>query len=212
LLKSIKNLIGIHKSGNILDYGCATGVFLATLDALKTENVCKLIGYEPYQRGHFRNNITILADFNDVYQYKPFEIITTFEVIEHISFDQLNEFITRCDEILAPDGIILISVPVEIGLSLILKEFHHRSNKERCYLPHLPLAFLKAVFGKAYKRCEPYKDGVTYYDSHRGFDFREMMKHLNKLGWKTQVLSYTPFPFLKSWLFNSEVFIQVTRN
>jgi 2-polyprenyl-3-methyl-5-hydroxy-6-metoxy-1,4-benzoquinol methylase len=101
IIKGIKCIYNKLQSGNLLDYGCGCGVFISILDNLK-KGVA--IGYEPNYRGKFKETVQIFSDFSYVQTYKPFKIITIFEVIEHLSNKDLDVFLLRSNQQPRPKG------------------------------------------------------------------------------------------------------------
>ncbi|MDR2729620.1 MAG: hypothetical protein LBB81_01820 [Treponema sp.] len=110
------------------------------------------------------------------------------------------------NKILSEEGIILISVPIEMGLCLIIKEIHRIKRRK---FEYKPFEFIKAAFlvipGK--RICN--SDG-SYYGSHKGFDFRKLIKYIRTNGWEANVVGYGPIP-IKTWYINSQVFIKVRK-
>lgn len=95
--------------GEILDYGCGTGNFLAACQ----ENGWNVNGYEPNILAREQAQIMInkpisdsnLNDFSDSY----FEVITLWHVLEHVH--TLNETFKKLTQLLKLEGIIVIAVP-----------------------------------------------------------------------------------------------------
>jgi hypothetical protein len=202
-IKGIEYIYNELQSGKLLDYGCGTGVFISILENFK-KGVA--IGYEPNYKGKFRKDIPIFSDFSEVQLNKPFDIITIFEVIEHLSNENLDVFLLRSNEILSEDGIILISVPIEMGLGLIIKEIYRINKRKK--IEYKPLEFIKATFlGIPGERI---RNPAGNYGSHKGFDFRKLVKYISMNCWEANVVGYGPIP-IKTWYINSQVFIKVRR-
>ena len=100
-----------HKaSGRVLDIGCGTGHFL---------NRLKQAGYdvagvepEPAAREHARGQfgLEVHEDFLKLDgEEAKFNVITMWHVLEHV-FD-LNSHIRHMDQLLAPDGLLVVAVP-----------------------------------------------------------------------------------------------------
>jgi len=194
--RSVKYTLEELQSGKLLDYGCGTGVFVSILNELKAGIA---IGYEPYKDERFREDTPVFSEFSDILAYKPFQIITIFEVIEHLSEESLDDFFSRSRELLMENGgVILVSVPIEIGLGLIPKEMNRiRQGMENLY--NFP-EFVKAAFlGIPAERVDGW---------HKGFDFRNLLKYAGSKGWETKVVGYGPIP-IKTWYINSQVYIKM---
>lgn len=190
-------------SGTILDYGCGSGVFIqASLSA----NV-PAVGYEPFMREQVSDVLPIYSDWSDVERLKPYGLVTIFETIEHLSIGELDTFLDSCQAILSLEGKILISVPIEIGPALFLKHVSRGivSGMRDFYSVNALYSLLSAaILGIPEKRTADLKL------SHKGFDFRAMLRHINSKSWATQILCYGPLP-IGTWYGNSQVFILASR-
>jgi hypothetical protein len=97
-----------------------------------------------------------------------------------------------------------ISVPVEIGPVLFIKEIHRFFTRKRFDYTLLELikAGLCAVpAGRI--------NGASYYD-HKGFDFRRLIKLFGSRGYSITILGYSPLP-IKTWYGNSQVFFKAEK-
>ena len=127
-----------------------------------------------------------------------------FETIEHLTNAEIEQFLTDCSDLLAPDGGIIVSGPIEIGPALILKEMNrsvlrfHRSD-------YGAVEFLKAsLLGIVGRRPENIK--IT----HQGFDFRNAIAFLRELQWNVELLEYGPLP-INTWYGNSQFYLWLTK-
>ncbi len=98
----------VPAKGNILDYGCGTGVFLA---ACKKDG-WKVSGVEPNAKARelAKEQVgdTIAETLAEVNTDK-FEVITLWHVLEHIH--TLNETMEELISRLAPEGVLIVAVP-----------------------------------------------------------------------------------------------------
>lgn len=187
--------------GRILDYGCGTGVFVSRMNGIRPGST---VGYEPYMRERTQDGLPIFSDFREVMARGPFHTVTLFETIEHLTPRELDEFLSRCEGMLAGHGAVLISAPIEIGPALLLKEANRLLFQARPREYALPELFKAAMLGVPGRRAGDVKE------SHKGFDFRASIGFLRCHGWATAVQSYGPIP-LKTWYGNSQVFLLATR-
>ncbi len=95
--------------GLLLDVGCGTGTFL---------NVCQQAGWqvsgtEPDQAARTVANeklrIKLESNLEALKSDKPFDIITMWHVLEHVS--ELNETVKRLRTLLSNSGTLLVAVP-----------------------------------------------------------------------------------------------------
>ena len=204
IIKCVQYVYPFLEKGKILDYGCGTGVFISILNKIKPHSA---IGYEPFMKEKYTKDNPIYPEYNDVLKCSPFDTITIFEVIEHLSNEKFDEFLLRADELFCKNrGTILVSVPIEIGPVLIPKEIYRVLASIN--IEYKILEFLKATFlGIPGERIGSITDG---YGSHKGFDFRKLLEQFQSKGWHTTILGYGPLPF-KHWYGNSQVFFKAER-
>jgi SAM-dependent methyltransferase len=140
----------LHRSGKILDVGCANGYFLRQLDRQAFERYgievnrhmaeqCQAVG------------ITIIgtdvcaSDLIDRYA-ESFDIITGFAVLEHIP--NITRALTNIKMMLRPDGVFLFEVP------LISEQYPNtvwfRSSLEHIYYP--TVSGIEALFERVFGR------------------------------------------------------------
>jgi 2-polyprenyl-3-methyl-5-hydroxy-6-metoxy-1,4-benzoquinol methylase len=99
--KSIAYILPRLELGNVLDYGCGTGVILSILNKIKSNST---IGYEPFHTEKFERNSPVYSNFDDVLKFAPYKTVIVFEVLEHLSISSTDEFLSRCDELLGGGG------------------------------------------------------------------------------------------------------------
>lgn len=110
-LKSKLNLINELNAGagRILDVGCGTGAFLETCKSAGWA----ITGMEPDENARSvaqqKLSAAIQPDLIKLTKESPFDIITLWHVLEHIT--DLNETIEKLSHMLATKGSILIAVP-----------------------------------------------------------------------------------------------------
>ncbi len=194
----IESEFGIHK---LLDYGCGSGQFIKSIHGINGINA---FGYEPYMSERVSDDSQIYTEFSTAKIKGPFDVITIFETIEHLDERELLEFLDRANEILTADGKILISAPIEIGPALLMKEitrcFLHKRRPENNLLELL----LASFFGLPAKRA------VNVKNSHKGFDFRDVIHFLECHFGPIKIASYGPLP-IRTWYGNSQVYFWLTK-
>lgn len=186
----------------ILDYGCGSGEFLASLS---THTELELIGYEPFMQERSAEQLPIHTDLKAVHALAPFDVITVLETVEHLHEEELVALLQQADTLLAPDGALLFSAPIEIGPALIFKSFN-RSLRQRRW-PAIPAQQLLAasVLGIPPQRASDIKI------SHQGFDFRRTMRFLQSHYGQIEPAGYSPLP-IGTWYGNSQVFFWLQRD
>lgn len=192
--------------GRLLDYGCGTGVLLNKIKVAPNKFGGECYGYEPFLEERCAENLSIFSDYNKIAELAPFATITVFEVFEHLQWKDISIALNRFKNILKEDGKVYISVPIEIGPVLILKELNRKrlgGNFQYKFFEFIGAAFL----GIPGYREDPDFD----YMSHKGFDFRHLIRFFKSRGWMVKVLGYGPLP-IPTWYGNSQVFLSLSRS
>jgi 2-polyprenyl-3-methyl-5-hydroxy-6-metoxy-1,4-benzoquinol methylase len=186
--------------GNVLDFGCGSGYFISKLNEIKTN--CA-IGYEPFmdKKERCKEDLPIYADYADILKNAPYSTITILEVLEHAPLSEMPNIFAKFKEALSPDGAVIVSVPIEIGPVVLLKELNRLLfHKRKCNYKFFEL-ILTAFFFISLQREE---------QEHKGFDFRELIKFIKSQSWKVKILCFSPIP-IKCWYGNSQVIFTMNR-
>ncbi|HLT52440.1 MAG TPA: class I SAM-dependent methyltransferase [Flavobacteriaceae bacterium] len=190
---------------SILDFGTGDGYFLVLLEQnLKT---ARLVGYEPLDfmfeqltttvKQHKLDGIEITDNLNTV-DHK-FDLVTCLEVMEHFSEDNQITHLKILKHLISTNGFVVISVPVEIGLSSLFKNLVRFKNKQL----HNNSTFkniIKSIFGFEVERSND-----DYIYSHIGFNHKKLERLFNQCGFKIELKTFSPFPVFKGFI-NSQVF------
>jgi 2-polyprenyl-3-methyl-5-hydroxy-6-metoxy-1,4-benzoquinol methylase len=180
--------------GQVLDFGCGTGDFLNAVRQKRPD--AELVGFDPYLRGHVEwfRRIGNMADIPDA----SVDLLTCFEVLEHLSDEDVDGFIAQAHRVLKPNGRILVSVPIIGGLTLLLKE----SNRVLLFRRRSDYSLFELLnatfFGIPAPR--PENRGPT----HKGFDFRAM-QHTLASTFSMDLAEWCPFTTFPWWV-NSQAF------
>lgn len=130
-----------------------------------------------------------------------FDLITVFEVLEHLPLPERLIFYRKAADHLAPDGRMLIEVPIEYGPVLLMKEFGRRVLKGRESDYRFSELFDSAFFGKVRDANDRYNlnDTRTFIYPHHGFDIGRFERELRSIGSIVKVMN-SPFPGLPVWM------------
>jgi SAM-dependent methyltransferase len=188
--------------GRLLDYGCGSGAFISKI--LTRRSDVAAVGYEPFMTERAEGRLPIYRTLPEIERYGPYQLITLFETIEHLSADEHGRFLEFAGRNLTATGSLLISAPIEIGPALIVKDLRRCAWRLRSSEHHMFELFKAAVFGIPARRAADIKN------SHRGFDFRKALAQLRMAGWEPKVLGYGPLP-IPTWYGNSQVYIVASR-
>lgn len=178
----------------VLDYGCGDGTFLAMLmsDASAPGSA---IGVEAHAilvddcRARFgkHSGLSFISDdkLNDSAHAAAYDAVFCMEVLEHVV--QLNTVLDRLSYLLSPTGKLFVSVPVETGLPLLVKQSARRIAAWRGLgdykytSAYTPGEYWKSIFaGSRQHITRPVYKGegdYTYHD-HKGFNWMRLRKIL----------------------------------
>lgn len=200
-IKLSKRLVEKYlKGGEWLDYGCGDGRLMSCFP-LST----RMVGYEPFMDIE-SGPLVITAELPG----KRFDLISAFEVFEHLDDGEEIAFLDYAKAILSGDGVILISVPIEYGPIWFLKYFLRfltrlrLTGAERECAEMDPKLSIKqilrcGILGESPPRTE-YRNM-----SHLGFDARKVPAFFEREGWVLVDKFHSPFKFLPK-SFNSQLF------
>lgn len=178
--------------GAVVDFGAGTGLFLRTLGDRRPDST--LYAIEPFMPPAADPRIRYVPDFEALNLQA--DLITAFEVCEHLLDGEAEQFLRDAGRHLKADGRLIISVPIMIGAALILKEL----NKAILYrrgLEYSASELIAGVFGGAVER----PPGQRW--SHKGFDYRWLRKKIaENFIIEREMLSPLPLP----WWANSQIF------
>jgi 2-polyprenyl-3-methyl-5-hydroxy-6-metoxy-1,4-benzoquinol methylase len=132
-----------------------------------------------------------------------FNKIACLEVFEHLPPQALQNAVDDIKRLLEPNGTIVVSVPIEIGPSSLLKNLARSLYHQQESSLGLTI-LLKSFFGLPVERKEQW--GLY---GHTGFDHRTLENVFRLSSLKIRSKSFCPFPLLRGVL-NSQVFYQLS--
>lgn len=201
-----RELLQITPGDKILDYGTGDGYMLPLI----SEAGATACGFEPaphlaaeaIERLSGTTKIDIVNDVNELPD-SSFDKICCLEVLEHLPKPLLIEALSKMRRLLKPEGICVISVPIETGFSglaknmvrLLLRQTHQRTT---------PKLLWQIAFGLKIER----DSGIPYISSHVGFNYQELEQMFPASGWQIASRRFSPWRVLKSAL-NSQVFFVI---
>ncbi|MEW6639896.1 MAG: methyltransferase domain-containing protein [Pseudomonadota bacterium] len=182
----------LPQRGVVVDFGAGTGRLLSSLGDRRPD--AGLFAIEPYMppagdtRLHYVQDFAALTESPDV--------ISAFEVCEHLSDIETAQFLWNAREALKTDGRLIVSVPIMVGGALLLKELN-RAILFRRGSDYSASELVAGTLGRSVLR--PADRGPT----HKGFDFRWLRERLSqRFVVEAQILSPLPLP----WWANSQIF------
>ena len=130
-----------------------------------------------------------------------FDIICINEVFEHLNIKEQKKVFINLKRISRQNCKLIISVPIEVGLSSLLKNLARIAISQT----HSNTNFFNIVKGLLYLKIE--RPNKKYNHSHIGFNylnFIDFLKNIQKID--IIDLHYSPFNILRG-LINSQVYI-----
>jgi SAM-dependent methyltransferase len=180
----------------VLDHGCGDGTFLALLldgdrapsEAVGTEIDTHLVDDCRRRFGaHDALSFELTVALERSEHEGRFDTIYCMEVLEHV-VDPVVE-LDRMSRLLAPGGTLLISVPIEIGIPVVVKQVVRRVAGWRGvgHYPgttgYTPLEMLRSVVaGERQHVVRPVHhrpDGLAFHD-HKGFNWRTLRARIRE--------------------------------
>ena len=203
---------------SMLDFGCGNGFFIKYL--IENKFNFNFSAYDPVDEqinemndlfnSSKIDNVKIYDDYDLIND--KFDIISCLETLEHFREEDQKNHLLKMRKLLKPDGVIYISIPIEVYLSgfikIILRVLMGQSQ-ENTSLTNI----FKTLFGLKISNPDNFsKNYLTtsedYLNTHMGFYYFDLINLIKKMGFKVEEIKFSPFPFLKSFL-NSQIFIKI---
>jgi SAM-dependent methyltransferase len=172
-----RDFLDARPESRVLDYGSGDGYLLGLLlERVPIENLTALEPIDFLQeqlKRRFGDRIRIVSSASDL-PTGSFDRVACLEVLEHLQPDVVGETLSELERLLAPDGILVVSVPIEVGPTALFKYVAAvaLTRMDRRYsIPELA----RATLGFAVPR-----DPTMKFLPHKGFDFREMRRLLEQ--------------------------------
>jgi 2-polyprenyl-3-methyl-5-hydroxy-6-metoxy-1,4-benzoquinol methylase len=212
-----QSLVAPFAGRRLLDYGCGDGTFLALVHEQFPHAVGADIAADQVDdcRRRFAalRGISFLTTdrLNDPEHQRRYDVVACMEVLEHCPDDVQGAVLDQIADVIAPNGAIVISVPIEIGPPLIAKQtaralmavtgMSEYAYRER-YRPGELARMVLATEHTAIARPE-YEGKHSRFTGHKGFNWRRLHRSLEQR-FAIERRLFSPMPTLGSWL-NSQV-------
>jgi 2-polyprenyl-3-methyl-5-hydroxy-6-metoxy-1,4-benzoquinol methylase len=219
---TVNRLIGSSKP-RLLDYGCGDG----TLLALASGSIAEGTGVDA-DAGQIDECRTRLASFGNL-QFlvvsdvagenhdSAYDVVTCMETLEHCTEAVVEVVLADLARLCAPDGRVIISVPIEVGPSFLLKQSIRAIAKRRGLSSyHLSERYstrdaLKMIFasrGTSIERREYVFDesGEVQGYSHYGFNWRGLREGVTQY-MRVERTLFSPVGFLGGWVSSQVYFV-----
>lgn len=175
--------------GTVLDFGAGPGLFLHMLGKARPD--ITLVGCDPYMAPTYPE--LKYAESIEGIAAHSVDVLTAFEVCEHLYDDELDALLQGASRILKPDGAFVISVPIMYGLAIAPKVSNWMIRSRSLKSEYTATEVLKAMIGMPVSR--PKKPRTT----HKGFDFRELREVVRER-FRIEAVHMSPVPNMPWWL------------
>jgi SAM-dependent methyltransferase len=206
-----KRLVAPRAGGRLLDYGCGDGTFVAMIHT----DFRDTIGWDvdPGQIAECQSRLGHLPGVR--FEVAPaasdanpaaasWDVVTCMEVLEHCVERERRRVLDVLASLVRPGGLVVISVPIEIGPSVAgkqlfralaglrnLGDYRHRER-------YSPLEMFKSMLGMPVPRVAfegQGSSGPYRYYGHKGFDYRDLAREIAERFTIRQRL-FSPMPWL----------------
>jgi SAM-dependent methyltransferase len=221
-----RRLVAPFAGAPLLDYGCGDGTFLALVRGSFPAAVGAEIDPALVRdaRARFDDGAQRFVHVDELAAFPDgaFGVATCMEVLEHCPPDAADAVLAALRRLVAPGGTLLVSVPVETGPSLLLKQAARAVagwrgvpgyvDRER-YTPGEMARML--VAGPRTRIRRPlyeatFEDGApNRWHGHKGFNWRALLATLGG-GWEVVEHRFSPV-HLPAGVLASQVWIRCRR-
>ena len=217
-----RELASAGAGGALLDYGCGDGTFVAMAHELFREVVATDIDVEQLRDCRARLNglsnvrFAPTAALHDPDFHSCFDAVVCMEVLEHCPADIQPQVLADLDRAVRPHGVVVISVPIETGPTLAVKQvvraaaaatgLTEYASRERYHLSEFMRMVLAGDTSQIERPVSTARtaDGATVrFHGHKGFNWRILARLIERT-FVVERRLYSPLPLTGSWL-NSQV-------
>ena len=186
-----------HGARTVLDFGCGDGTLVGMLAAtfpraVGAEIDPRLVQHCAERFRHLPNASFVLTEELAASAPHSFGLIMCTEVLEHCTSERLDAAIDTMRHLLARDGTLVVSVPVETGPALAVKQVARAvkaliggeatyRDRERYTLSEFLVMLLageKTAIPRPVYRQDFAPDRPNPYHGHKGFNWRALRSRL----------------------------------
>lgn len=200
-------LLAVARNDKVLDYGTGDGYMLIQMLSA-TPQPQRVVGYEPLESSYQELQQTIskmstdrveITDDLNRFDSQEFDKVCCLEVLEHLTEENQRNVLCTISYVLNDHGFAVISVPIEIGVSGLLKNFARWILRQQ-HRNATAVNILKSFLGLKIDR-----GNQPFILSHIGFDYRDLEKVFASVGFEIKNKVYSPLKGFGGF-FNSQVF------
>ena len=214
-----RRLVSGFAGRRLLDYGCGDGTFLALisdyfpdgigadLDAKEVARTTERLAEIPGIR------FKLIEDLRSPCHDQRFDVVTCMEVLEHCVPPNEARVLSDLRRLVSPTGCVIVSVPAEIGGSLLIKQILRRIAGWRrlgdfryneTYRINEVLKMVGAT--RRTKIPRPIYGELPGYHGHKGFNWRALRERL-KESFVIEKTSFTPVGWFDGFIASQAWFV-----
>jgi trans-aconitate methyltransferase len=182
-LRAAVDLVEPERAGRIVDYGAADGEVCARLAQRWPQ--AEILCFEP--AAHLRREaadrlagrpVRLVEDEAELPTGWA-ETVLCLEVLEHLPPQETDQALATLHRVLAPGGMLICGVPVEIGPAAVAKGLFRRVRRRGAFDAQ-PRHIAAAALGRppAERPVQEFAPGRAYHPHHLGFDHRRLLRDL----------------------------------
>jgi SAM-dependent methyltransferase len=201
----------------ICDFGAGNGE-LCKLLAEYYQNA-KLICYEPTPSllSEARQNLCALPEIEFCQDIQTvasgtLDVVFCLEVFEHLPPEETANALQTISDLLKPEGIIIIGVPIEVGIPALYKGIFRMSRRYGAFdanMKNVVMSFF--CYPPKNRPVSEIEPGFNFHYEHMGFYFRLLRETIGNY-FKLDKVSASPFSALGSWLMPEIYFVATKAN
>lgn len=188
-----RRLVAPYRGSRLLDYGCGDGTFLARVadlfpDAVGADRAADHVADAAARFAGPHPGIRFLTtrDLAAPEHAGAYRVVTCMEVLEHCVPADVDAVLADLARLVAPDGVVVVSVPIETGPSFLVKAVARRRAARRgltdyqFYERYAWRDAARMVFagpGTAIPR-PAYQSADGPFHSHYGFNWRRLLRQV----------------------------------
>jgi 2-polyprenyl-3-methyl-5-hydroxy-6-metoxy-1,4-benzoquinol methylase len=222
-----RSLVEPFAGRRLLDYGCGDGTFLALVhDLFRAATGADV---DPAQTSQCIQRFAAVGGLRFILTEQlrrdpagSFDVVTCMEVLEHCPDAERAAVIEDLRRAVTVDGRVIVSVPIEIGPSLIAKhlfrivagwrrlgDYRYHERLTVVELARMFVAGRHSAIGRPIYTAEFSGGIVMRYHGHKGFNWRQLRGELSR-SFVVERTLFSPVPLLGS-LLNSQVWMVCRR-
>jgi SAM-dependent methyltransferase len=187
-----RRLVAPYAGRRLLDYGCGDGAFLSAVRDLFPDAVGT--GTDANELADCRKRFAatglrfvLTAELAPVEHAGAYDVVTCMEVLEHCVGGVVDAVLAELARLVSPSGLVVISVPIEIGPSLIAKQIIRKIAGLRIYDYKLNERYSVGELWRMLTARETtaierpvYPSAGGGFHGHKGFNWRAMRRRIRQ--------------------------------